>query len=58
MEDAPCYKCTNRKLNCHSICSKYKSYNAYRETIRNARLKTHKVNDYFHDAIHDCIEKR
>lgn len=36
---APCYKCPDRKLGCHSNCSKYKSFKTSIELAKQNKKK-------------------
>lgn len=43
--DSPCYKCLERYIGCHSLCSKYDEYHQYRiQKSREKRLR-HIVTD-------------
>lgn len=35
--DAPCYRCADRKLGCHSECSKYRRYDEENKKNRKER---------------------
>ena len=38
--DAPCYKCEERHLGCHSSCERYGEYAKAMEEVRKARFET------------------
>jgi uncharacterized metal-binding protein len=35
--NAPCYKCTNKTVGCHSGCNKYIEYRSYMDSINESR---------------------
>lgn len=43
---APCYRCEDRYLGCHSDCDRYKAFCREREEIRKARLKESEFTNY------------
>jgi hypothetical protein len=44
---APCEKCINRKLGCHSRCAEYLKFAAERDKIRTNRQKQYQQDEYF-----------
>jgi hypothetical protein len=41
---APCFKCENRTVSCHSTCEKYLAYREERQEENRARLFNNKSN--------------
>ena len=42
--NAPCFKCENRTISCHSTCEKYLEYQKERQAENEARLLSNKSN--------------
>lgn len=49
-EENPCYKCTKRKVGCHSTCKEHKDYldkfHAEQKAFNRARRKCMEINTY------------
>lgn len=45
--NAPCYKCENHTVDCHSTCEKYKVYKDELNNINNLRSGEHDRNDEY-----------
>ena len=43
---APCYRCENRYLGCHSTCSQYKEFQTECEKIRKLRFQEYEFTEY------------
>lgn len=55
MINAPCYKCEERHINCHSECDKYK---VYKEDVKRFHENVDKANVYCAKPSFDRIIKR
>lgn len=42
--ESPCKNCKERFELCHSVCPKYLEFHAYRELIREDRMKAYRAN--------------
>ena len=45
---APCYKCEDRNMTCHSTCNKYK---AFRKGIDDFKEEKREYDNYLYDAM-------
>lgn len=52
---APCYKCKDRTLVCHSECEKYLKY---RKAIDDKKAKEREYTEYLDDAMERMRTKR
>ena len=43
---APCYRCENRHLGCHSTCSEYGEFQKECEKIRKLRFQEYEFKEY------------
>lgn len=48
---APCYKCEDRSVRCHSTCEKYKAFAQEREKIREQKAKEREMDSFYGDVI-------
>lgn len=47
---APCYKCPDRQVGCHSECEKYRAYVKANEARRDADKASRQAREYFAEA--------
>ena len=45
--NAPCYKCENHAIECHSTCEKYKAYKDELNNINSRRSEEHDRNETY-----------
>ena len=47
IKNAPCFKCEDRYVGCHSTCNKYKEFSDSRNVNRDVRLQEIDVDTYY-----------
>lgn len=47
IKNAPCFKCEDRFVGCHSKCDKYKEFSGSRNVNRDVRLQEIDVDTYY-----------
>lgn len=58
MENSPCYYCTDRTEECHSMCEKYLLWVDNRQKIMESFNKENIINSYMAGRTQDCNEFR
>lgn len=48
---APCYKCEDRSVRCHSTCEKYKAFAKERENYRKQQAEEREMNSFYGEIV-------
>lgn len=54
---APCYKCPDRVMHCHSTCEKYIEYSKFKETERAIRYQETEIKMSHAYNTHAAVKK-
>lgn len=54
---SPCYRCEERKVNCHAYCEKYLAFHNEREKYLAEKTKTYVLNNFFAERTRKNADK-
>lgn len=55
---APCKKCENRSLGCHSMCDKYLKFKKQRNELNDKKVAQGLIDSYFFEKFNKRMKNR